>query len=292
MSSLVFFNHFGNGDIFESREFVKEWISKTDPLIYQYFYAHGKSPWIIKDLVNINSVPMPENFQPTAAIYEMEEGSFAINTWIGRESRFVLPGIGCVVEKIYEMHNELMHHFGIRLSKDVMEYIPKIDFTYYHTKDVHEFLANYYYNRKIYVSNGNVQSMQAENFDFDPILKNIAEKYPNYIFIVTNPTRLQGIHDNILLASNLIKTPNGFDLNECAYLSTFCDTIIGRNSGPHVFAQHYDNWMDESKAILSFTYTPEGSTFVLNQPVKMKKYWSNATDVEGVTNKIIEVIER
>ena len=290
MSSLIFFNHFGNGDIFESREFVKDWISKVDPLVYQFFYAHGKSPWIIKDIININSIPMPENLQPTGAIYQLEDNSFAINTWIGRESRFVLPGIGCVVEKIYEMHRELMHHFGVQPSKDIIEYIPKIDFTYYKVDGIHNFVEKYFYNRKVYISNGNVQSMQAENFDFNPILKNIVEKYPYIAFIVTNPTELK--YDNLFLAGDIIQSTNGIDLNECGYLSTFCDTIIGRNSGPHVFAQHYNNWMDDSKAILSFTYTKEGSTFVLDQPVKMKKYWSNATDVETVTNKIIEVIER
>lgn len=291
MYSLTFFNHFGNGDIFESREFVKEWTQKVDPSIYQFFYAHGKSPWIIKDMVNIKSMEMPENLQPTGAIYQLGNGqSYAINTWIGRESRFVLPGIGCVVEQLYKMHNEMMHHFGVRLEKDIIDYIPKIDFTYYHTEGVHKFLERYYYARKIYISNGNVQSMQANNFDFDPILKNVIEKYPNYVFLVTNRTNLK--YDNLFYTGDVINSPNGFDLNECGYLSTFCDTIIGRNSGPHVFAQHYDNWMDETKATLSFTYTEVGATFVLEQPVKMKKYWSDATDVDGVTKKIMEVIER
>ena len=94
----------------------------------------------------------------------------------------------------------------------------------------------------------------------------------------------------IVYTSKFIKTEDGFDLNEISYLSLFTDTIIGRCSGPHVFAQVLDNWMNPNKKSISFTYTIEGSHFVLMQPLKMKKYWSSANNPDIVFRHISEII--
>ena len=81
-------------------------------------------------------------------------------------------------------------------------------------------------------------------------------------------------------------------MNEISYLSLFCDTHVGRNSGPHVFAQVRENWLDENKATLSFTYQKVASHFVYNLPVKMQKYWSPCTDALEVHDRMSRVIQR
>ena len=45
---ITFYNHFGAGDIFESREFVKD-LMKILPAD-EYRYAHGKNPKILLDI--------------------------------------------------------------------------------------------------------------------------------------------------------------------------------------------------------------------------------------------------
>ena len=47
-NNIVFFNHFGNGDIFTAREFIKEIMRKAPQ--YKYYFAHAKDPYLLGDL--------------------------------------------------------------------------------------------------------------------------------------------------------------------------------------------------------------------------------------------------
>jgi hypothetical protein len=290
IEALVFYNHFGAGDIFESREFVKDWM-ETIPA-KEYVYCHGKNPKILADIPNLTYhevVDIMDARQPF--VYVTNSDYLMINTWIGRDSKYVLPGIGCVVEMLYQMHNDIRKYIGIPLLKrNVIDYIPDIDYSKYNIDDIDDFMWDTIGKRKVLVSNGPVQSSQAENFDFNPALDTVSDLYPDTLFILTQRMGLAE-KKNLLYTDQLIKDPDGFDLNEISYLSTFCDVLIGRNSGPHVFSQVKRNWLDPNKKILSFTYTEIASTFVLDQPTKMKKYWSNRADYQGIVDKIRSVLE-
>jgi hypothetical protein len=284
---LVFYNHFGAGDIFESREFVKDWM-KLVPA-EKYFYAHGKHPKILKDLPELEFTPVTEEMNGMKDVTFSGEDLF-VNTWIGRDGRYVLPGIGCVVEKLYEMHNDMLYRYGFgQLPRQILEYVPTLDYSYYKTDTINDFIAKYS-GGMILISNGNVQSSQANNFDMTPSILSICDKFTNNTFIITQP--IVETKPNLFLSTDIIKSEEPFDLNEVSYLSLFCGTIIGRNSGPHVFAQVLPNWMSSnSKKILSFTYTNIAATFVLNQTVRMRKFWSPATTPEEVTSTMERVIE-
>jgi hypothetical protein len=256
----------------------------------KYYYAHGKSSKILKDIPNLESVQVIGIMHPMAKL-TFAEGTIFVNTWIGRDGRYVLPGIGCTVEKLYEMHNEILKDLGgFQLTRDdVYSYIPKIDFSYYDLAGINKFLIENKDRRKILISNGNVQSNQAFNFDFNPVIDLLCKNYPDIIFIVTSPTNL--VHENLINSGEVVNIDQ-FDLNEIAYLSIFTDTIIGRSSGPHTFSQHMDNWLDPNKVNLAFTYENTGSHFVLSNHLPMKKDWSSATDTNTIYQKICGVIER
>lgn len=254
-----------------------------------YLYAHGKSKRIFADIPQIGFMEVTPQMDARQAVLSVGNNLF-INTWIGRDGRYVLPGIGCVVEKLYEMYNDILRGLGIPpLGHPVIDYIPTIDFSYYDIDSVDDFIKTTA-DRKILISNGPVQSCQAENFDFTPVISRICDMFPQIVFIVTQPVSIDKC--NLIMTSDIIKSDDGFDLNEIAYLSLFTDTIIGRNSGPHVFAQNRQNWDNPQKASLSFTYTEIASHFVLDTPVQMKKYWSCKTDEEGVVQVIKGVLER
>jgi len=286
---LVFYNHFGAGDIFESREFVKDWM-KIVPA-EKYFYAHGKHPKILKDIPELEFTPVTEEMNGMKDVtFSANNEDLFVNTWIGRDGRFVLPGIGCVVEKLYEMHNDMLYRYGFgQLPRQILEYVPTIDYSYYKTDTINDFITKYS-GGMVLISNGNVQSSQANNFDMTPSILAICDMFPHNTFIVTQP--ITETKPNLFLSTDIIKSEEPFDLNEVSYLSLFCNVIIGRNSGPHVFAQVLPNWMSStSKRILSFTYTNIAATFVLEQKVKMRKFWSPAITPEEVTSTIKMVME-
>ena len=282
---LFLYNHFGAGDVFESREFAREWVDIVQPK--ESYYAHGKHPRILLDMPFLKYTevtPIMYGMSP----YVIDGTDLYVNTWIGRDGSYVLPGIGCVVEEIYRMHNDILKSLGLpQLSKEIAQYIPNIDHLWYNIDGIKSFVAENKQD-KVLISNGPVQSCQAENFDFSPIIYKLAGRFPEKQFIITTNIPHDG-YDNLIYTGDIIKQPD-FDLNEISYLSRFCSTIVGRNSGPHVFSQVYDNWMDETKKIVSFTYTAVASTFVLNREIKARKYWSPSTDTETVFSQIESVL--
>lgn len=286
LDKLIFYNHFGAGDIFESREFVKEYMKKIPAK--EYFYAHGKNSKILSDIPLLKFMevtPLMDAMKP----FIRKENSLYINTWIGRDGKYVLPGIGCTVEYLFLMHNEILKWIGKEpLEKVPEEYIPDIDYSFYEgTRSVSKF-CNENTERKILISNGPVQSNQAFNFNFDPSIDMLADRYPDILFILTSGSTVQ--KDNVLFTSDIISGAEGFDLNEISLLSTYCDTQIGRNSGPHVFSQVRRNWFDSNKVSLSFTYQKTGSHFVLTDELPMKKFWSPLVDTDEVFYVMGEVV--
>jgi hypothetical protein len=78
-----------------------------------------------------------------------------------------------------------------------------------------------------------------------------AEMYPDTDFICTNKFDTDG-NKNIKFTSDIIGEVADGDLLEISYLSSHCNIIIGKNSGPYVFCETYDNYMDTNKSFISF----------------------------------------
>jgi len=115
------------------------------------------------------------------------------------------------------------------------------------------------------------------------MIRQVAMNHPDMDFITTH--QIQSDIENLFFTGDITKL-NEFDLNEVSYLSTFCSTLIGRNSGPHVFTQVKQNCMDDKKKLLSFTYQPTGASFIVNTPVALRKYWSGHTDPTNVVSQM------
>jgi hypothetical protein len=285
---VIFYNHFGAGDIFESREFVRAWM-KLVPAS-EYFYAHGKNQKILRDIPELQYTQVTEDMQGMVDVAE-KDGTLLVNTWIGRNSKYVLPGIGCTVEKLFDMHNDMLRDHGFDpLPGTPLDYIPDIDYSYYNLENVNFFMSNHT-ERKVFISNGPVQSNQAFNFNFAPAIVRLAEAHPDISFLITSgiPEEMYAKHDNLFYTEEIIRSAVPFDLPEISYLSLFCTTLIGRNSGPHVYTWVKRNCMDEGKTNLTFSYHIACNHFV-RSPILMKKYWTAVTDEDEVYRAIEEIL--
>jgi hypothetical protein len=285
-NQVIFYNHFGAGDVFESREFVKAWM-KLVPA-EEYYYSHGKNPRILLDIPELKFKDVTEHMNPMRGVWDDTNGNLYVNTWIGRDGKYVLPGIGCTVEKLYDMHNDMLKVYDLGvLPGEPIDYIPDIDYEKYDIQKVLDFIRATEGTERIYIDNGLVQSMQAENFDMNSIVLSLTEMHKDKLFICTQA--FKNNRPNLEFVGEF--APGiGFDLNEASFLSLYCSTLIGRNSGPHVYTQVKRNVMDESKKLLSFTYKFSGSSFVVNTKVKIAKFWSDATNGLKVIEKIEEVL--
>lgn len=284
-NQVIFYNHFGAGDIFESREFVKAWM-KLVPA-HSYFYSHGKNPRILLDISELQFKDITVHMNAMRGVWDDLNGNLYVNTWIGRDGKYVLPGIGCTVEKLFQMHNDMLavYSFGT-LPGEPKDYIPSINYGAYDIYDCYELMTEEIGNC-IYVDNGLVQSNQANNFDFNPIIEEVARNHRDLDFLLTQiyPSKMP----NIYFGSHYTKGV-GFDLNELSYMSLFCNILLGRNSGPHVFTQVKENVENPNKLLLSFTNHQQGSSFVVNTPVAIQKRWSPATSFRDVIQEIESVL--
>ena len=281
--------HFGNGDILESREFVKAWM-KLIPA-QNYYYAHSKNKRILLDIPELKFTEITPYMNPRKQIWEDGNGNLFVNCWLGITGKYLLPGIGCTVERMYDMHNDMLSVYNLgELPGTPIDYIPRIEYMIYGLLPVNDFLF-YHPEEKIFIDNGLTQSLQAENFPMDDIIYEVANNHKDKCFIITHDLsdQYQFQLKNVYTTNSITKRV-GFDLPEISYLSCFCSTLIGRNSGPHVFTQVKQNVFDSKKKLLSFTYHVLGSSFVVNTPVKIQKYWSDVTDKEKVIHMIESVL--
>ena len=283
---LCFYSHFGNGDLFNSREIIKDIIKFG--IADRYWYAHSKNPNMFNDIPELTHIKVHKFLSAMDQYKVGGANDLYINTWIGRDGRYVLPGIGCTLKMYKGMFNETLSNLELpTLTKKMSEYIPTIDYEKFNIESTKVWIDHYIKYKIVLISTGNVQSNQAINFDFTPVVKNLCEKFPKVIFVITSKLDLD--YTNLFFSSNI--TGNGFDLNEISYLSLFADTIIGRSSGPYVFTQVKENLMNPDKKFMAFTKHINSSNLVRGISTKAHLLWSDATEENEVTERCVEAIE-
>ncbi len=290
---LGFYSWFGCGDIFNSRECVKELMEKIPA--DEYYFLHPKYPKMLGDITGL--LHSPVNYLcPGNKPFHLENRELYINTWIGQRGKYVLPGVGVSIENLLRMYNDTLKELGfndVRLNRGVRDYVPSIDYQKLSGNGVslvQTFVESNKFKdsmQSVLISNGDVQSNQAMNFDFTPVISDLCDAHRDKIFIATKRTGL--VKDNLFYTDD-ITGYSGADLNEISYLSTFTDVIVGRSSGPYVFAQVKENYDNPKKKLLSFTYNENAAHFIKSVQVPIKRYWSPATDRVAVVNKINEVL--
>jgi len=236
MKKIIFFNYFHNGDIHSSREFVKDIISKMNPEQVEYHQnnenlelsdINGKFLTPIKDLNNDH------------LIYE-NDSTIYINTWF--HTHFGHRYHQCTLEALYYNFEIIYEKLNIKLDP-IENYIPSIDYSKYNIKNIDGYISNIKNKKLIFISNGKVKSQQSDNENLDFIINDLSNDKNNIIF-VTNHTEIRS--DNVVQTKDIIKNEKS-DLNENSYISTFCDIIIGKESGPYFFTYVKDNIKSDKK---------------------------------------------
>lgn len=293
---LVFYNHYGNGDLFESREFVRDWMRLAG--VKRAEYAHRRLPGFFADLPEITSVDVTPEMNMRAAVTWADGGkTLLVNTWVGRDGRYVVnPGIGCVIEEIHRMHNDQLLEARLpALPRTMAEYLPTIDYTRIKLGRIPEFVAEHYGEKLVLLCNGPTGSGQASNFDMVPMVDYLPQqKGVHYIFTQKGISREGGEgsegpkgREDVSWTDDLTGRARSVqrgeepesDLNAISYLSRFCAVIAGRCSGAQMPCQVLENWMDSTKTLVCFTHHRNGACFVLNPlrlGLRMKVVWSPA----------------
>lgn len=254
IDQIVFYNHFNNGDIFVSRPYVES-IMGIVPV--KYSYVQKNHPVLLSDL-NLLSTEYTLMNLPHQQRYGVSSCGkiLFINTWIGNYlNNPNLADCGCNLKTVHEMYKHIsMVLFDLTghawdLGDDPSEYYPNVP---PHAKrdTIDQFMKDNGDRPLVLFCNGPALSSQARyNGDMKNEIVSLAEKFNHITFITTQEINA-GI-SNVISSSDIIQL-NGCDLNEISYLSTFCNTIIGRNSGPFTFSCNKENMMDRGKVLVCF----------------------------------------
>lgn len=252
---IVFFNHYHNGDVFNSRGFVID-IMKQIPV--QYFYAHNCDHKILADL-NLEQMEISKTipFQNKNNSILIADTATYINTWVGCYfDQGIKYGGECSLRFNYEIYKILyeklseIYEIKLNISQNLIDYFSDVDENVLRLDNVNKFLDNNG-KKKILFSNGPALSGQCNQYNGDmmEIIDPLSMKFPNVSFILTHKINLQ--RENVHYTDDIVGV-NGFDLNEISYLSNHCDMIIGRSSGPFCFSTTKKNIEDSTKTFICF----------------------------------------
>lgn len=291
---ITFFQVFHNGDGFVAKEYVRQIIKELPN--FEFAYLHKNHPDSLKDLnIPFGPIPpdLPDNSKATPKFVDLPN-HLMINTWIGcyRRSRGPAPvyydkrGINHdnllpIWSSIFDRINE---KFGTSLKiKTKEDYVGVIDFNFIDKTPIDSLFSTCQANRVLIANN---QPMSKQSFDHDMagIIEILSSEYQHVDFICTNKFKTK--KPNILFTDDITNASisqrklipswsrGTCDLNEIAYISTHCDVIVGKNSGPFIWCMIKDNIFDANKSIISFN-KHERDSLLYNINYKCDYVWSD-----------------
>ena len=251
--NVIFFNYFHLGDIHISRNYIKEMMSRIQA--DTFFETNQYGDHVIKDIDNLHYLRWHSflNFcgipydMPFAVTMNGDKKTLFINTWVAQNqplNKIPKEEGTCTFPRNTENYNIILRELELpEIPKDSVDVFPSVDYERYDIDGVNNFLKKNG-GPFVLVFNNESKSGQSVDFDFDPIVKKLCDEYKDHKFIFSNGSEFK--HDRVYNATDIIGK-NDFDLNELSYLSTFCDVMVGRNSGPQAFCYVIENFLCPNK---------------------------------------------
>lgn len=253
MPKIVFFNHFHRGDLHTHKEFIRQIKNECPDFTYEYYH---NNPEKLTNELHIMSMGAPLESLDMKSPFYQDEDTLYINTWVGCFWDIFCQHGGINMHTLYDqweiIYETINDQFGttLKLRESKESYMPKIDFSLLNTESIDYYVRENADAFKVLVCNNVPSSNQSFSSDMEEFINPLAEKYPGAHFILTN--KINATSPNIIYTSDLIDIEDPCDLLEISYLSSHCNVIVGKNSGPYVFCETYDNYMDENKTFISY----------------------------------------
>lgn len=259
---IYFYNTFHNGDVHYSRTFVRDIIKKLGP-DNDYCYLHNNNPQVLKDIVNLKYDKAFNSFihwnlisnYPIKYFDQIirKNEDLYINTWIGQQGWMTKKGVNrnrddryCSLYSHYELYQDIFDTLSIPIE-GIEYYLPEIDYNYIEKDNIDKFFLENKFDYKILISNNEPLTVRIK-MDMNSVVDKLSFKYPNILFVLTMKSDID--RKNVAYTNDIIKLDS--DLNEISYLSTYCDIIVGRPSGPYCFCMIKDNFV-KNKCFLTIS---------------------------------------
>lgn len=259
MKNICFFNHWHNGDVFAGKGWMQDIQRQLGDR--KFAYSHINKPKIMNDLgaEYFHCDDLPDGLADRAKFADSDD-EFYVNTWIGSYGWDVMPrgedhanwqSLHRMFEYIYQQINTNTGA-NLTISSDPLNYVASTIWSAYDTAAADEFVTKHSGQRLHLICNGVVRSTQSNLGNMKLTVETLAARYPRDVFVCT--AKFETPLQNIAFTDDIFANVEGGDLNEIAYLSTHCSTIVGKNSGPYMFSHVKENIFDENKAFVSLSH--------------------------------------
>lgn len=253
----LYFNNFNchNGDLHYYREFIKDIINKTDFDNY-YLLENKSSSKLLIDIPNLKFDKINGNCFINQTYYKINQDVYINIHFIRTDSNYLIIKdnewfkYNSLLDAYYEYYSFIYNKLSINLDNK-NNYIPTINYSKFEIENIDKFIQQND-KFKLLFCNGKVLSGQSkltlDNIFY--IIDKLSDMHKNIDFILTE--KIDIIKENILFTDDIINCQLP-DLNEISYLSTFCNIILGRTSGPYCFTLTKDNLNDSEKTHISIS---------------------------------------
>ena len=267
------YNHFHNGDIFYARVLINGLIEK-----YNVNFYHNLNTPLLSDMDGVTEISgVPNHFDIQTSDIQNKN----VNSWIGQQNmKFVNTHIpGCSFENYFNLVKIILNNYNLDINTDEHHYLPVVNY---------EKILNYEsiltrmneikskYNKLILISNGDVNSEQAKNVDLSETINALSNTNSSSLFLTTKP--INHNQPNIIDTSSLTNTTP--DLLQISLISTFCNIIVGRSSGPYCFTHTKENLLNPNKTYISFSNNRNEGVWYKNS--KAKQLWSSDFNLNNI----------
>jgi len=260
MKRIVFFTHARLGDLHVSRGFVKR-IAQHAGVPCHYY---GLAPKLLADCNIEPKLPgdIDERHLHSSQAHFVKDDTLWVNTWYAAgDGKYVQDGQAALFDTLYRLFDDVTRtHLGTKLAAlgPPAAFLPDIDFSVCRTKAARRNLSARPARLKVLVANGRATAGQAQLFPMLPPLAELGRKYPDVLFIYTNTEHEPAVAlpGNVVFSRNVTGIPAPeTDLNECGFLSTHCQVIVGRFSGAYTFSMIKPNFSRPAR-FLTFSDVP------------------------------------
>jgi hypothetical protein len=275
-NTIELYNHHHNGDIFYTRVLVNSLLND-----YNVIFYHNLNVPLFSDLNEVTEIYGIPNHMSKE---KTDINNKIINTWIGQQKlKYLLsPTPGCNFTNYFELVKDILTHLNLPV-KEKWDHLPTINFINIpNYEDVLNqiLILKKSYKKILLICNGNVHSGQSSNFDMSNSILRLSDDNQDCLFLITH--NINHNKPNVIYINNITKILP--DLLQIGFISTYCDIIVGRASGPHCFTHIKENLMDKNKTFISFTNNhTEGKWFLES---KSKQIWSDVYTDDNIYNLI------
>ena len=278
--TILYYNHYHNGDIFINRTYVNHLSAQYNPK--KVYYAHRNHESISRDLCH-ELVPSAilENINPlNQFLITQDEQILAVNTWVGAYASKYLTYTQhanfVILERIWR---EIFGRLGLELRGSYFDYLPRLKKHNFQTDFISRLSITNGFTKSILVCNNQVKSRQSNFTDLDDLTLRLANRFPTTIFFITQ--KICDRPPNVVEIADIIGTSTG-NLCEISIASGFIDIIIGRNSGAFTFCHTHENVSDPNKIFVDLS-NDRLSSLLGEGNYPCRHFFSSSVDVDYVT---------